>query len=401
MIKKRPLVFFSFFISLMFLVTAFPLWTADLAVPVLDLLTEGRWDADAESVVLQTSGEARIELSGGFKFGGNIAVGFFSNNLGYSDLSASDVVDSSATEVENIDNLATYLDNNTYLQFIGTEIVYRELFGRPDNTLSWFIGRSDTFASGEIFTRYFGTEPIATRYRGKRYFDSGFDGIHTVNGTGIGFGTGWGSSWNHTRFFLYQDGYMGDGIYSFDAASAFNLDTIKLESFIGATFPAANAGIYRAGFLFHYNPGIGGEFLAQIGVPRWEAPEPFSIGDFFFLFEPRIDLDPLKVILTLFWQPNYYLQTERNEGESANIHINFLLGDSPASTLSGGLETSFVVNTDWADPVSGKDQFEIRTSPYISLATPGVSWNFALDINLLPFDLGRMVVGIVNVKAVF
>jgi hypothetical protein len=278
--------------------------------------------------------------------------------------------------------------------------VYRELFGARGSSLSYFIGESATFASGDVFPTVFGSAPVATRYRGDRYFDSGYDGIHTVNGTGLSLGTNWGTEWNLTRLFLYQDGYLDKGTYSFDAWSAFNLDTIKIETFLGASFPEADAGVYRTGLFFHYNPGSSGEFLAEIGIPRWAAPASFGIGDFYFLFEPRIHLDPLTVILTLFWQPNYYLQTARAEGESVDIHINFLLGDSPESTVSGGLETSFVVNTDYAS-TSGEEQFEIVTTPYISLSTPGVSWNFALDVNLIPFDPETMVEGIINIKAAF
>ncbi len=375
------------------LITLTGLSAADLAVPQLELLTRGAWYPDTETVDLATMGNARIELSGGYKFGGNMALGFSSNDLSFL---SGDAADNAADAAE----LAAYLDNTTYLRFIGAEIEYRELFGFPGSTLSYFIGESVTFASGEVFPTVFGASPIATRYRGERYFDSGYDGIHTVNGTGLSLGSTWGTDWNLTRFFLYQDGYLDKGTYSFDAWSAFNLDTIKLEAFLGASFPEADAGVYRTGFLFHYNPGSSGEFLAEIGIPRWAAPASFGIGDFYFLFEPRIHFDPLTVILTLFWQPNYYLQTARDEGESVDIHINFLFGDTPDSTVSGGLETSFVVNTDYTS-TPGEEQFEIVTTPYISLSTPGVSWNFAVDVNLIPFDPETMIEGIINIKAAF
>lgn len=380
------------------LCSALQLPAADLTVPELDLLTRGVWNDATGSVDLSTIGNARIELSGGYKFGGNMALGFTSNDLGFLSGDAEDSISGSDAQAD-VNALAAYLDNTTFLRFIGAEIEYRELFGAPGTTLSYFIGETDTFASGDVFPELFGTAPIATRYRGERYFDSGYDGIHTVNGTGLSVGTGWGTDWNRTELFLYQDGYLGRGIYSFDAWSVFNLNSIQIETFLGATFPEGPAGLYRAGFLFYYNPGSTGEFLAEIGIPRWQAPDGFAIGDFYFLFEPRIHLDPLTVILTLFWQPNYYLQTEQAEGESADIHINFLFGDSPESTVSGGLETSFVVNTDYS--ATGDDQFEIVTSPYISLSTPGVSWNFAVDVNLIPFDPATLVEGVINIKAAF
>ncbi len=397
-------------IILCILFLTIPLTAADLTVPRLELLTRGSWDENSGSVILLNEGNASIDISGGYKFGGSLSIGFESSNLGNANVDAGDVVTgggTAPTNANNIDALAAYLDETTFLKFIGAEIEYRELFGKPDTSLSWFIGETDTFCSGEIFPLQFATYPVATRYRGKRYFTSGFDGIHTVNGTGVKVDTAWGTDWNRSSFYLYQDGYIGQdptanvkqGIFSFDGRSAFNFQSLKIEAFAGASFPTAAAGLYRGGFLFHYNPGIAGEFLAEIGVPRWAAPDPFSIGDFYFLFEPRIHIDPLTVILTLFWQPNYYLQATTTEGESADIHINFLFGDSPDSRVSGGFETSFVVNTDYV--TSGEDQFEIVTTPYFSLSTSGVSWNFALDVNLLPFDLATMFTGIISIKAVF
>lgn len=394
------------------LLLTIPLSGADLFVPQLELLTRGVWDDANSTVILSNEGNASIDISGGYKFGGSLSIGFESSNLGNADLTAGDVITETVpatadSNSSNISALAAYLDDTTYLKFIGAEIEYRELFGQADTSLAWFIGETDSFCSGDIFPLQFATATVATRYRGKRYFSSGFDGIHRVNGTGLKVDTGWGSEVNRTSFYLYQDGYVGQdstsnikqGVFSFDGRTAFNFESLKIEAFAGASFPTAAAGLYRAGLLFHYNPGSAGEFLAEIGVPRWAAPDPFSIGDFFFLFEPRIHIDPLTVILTLFWQPNYYLQTQTEEGESADIHINFLFGDSPDSRVSGGVETSFIVNTDYAS--SADNQFEIVTTPYLSLSTPGVAWNFALDVNLLPFDLASMFTGIISIKAVF
>jgi len=381
------------------LIPAISLYAADLTVPKLDLLTTGNWNQDTNRVDLITTAETKIAISGGYKFGGSLSLGFFSEDLGYLDQDASDVVEETATPQEDVDGLANYLDNNTYLRFQGAELTYRELFGSSNNDLTFFVGESDSFASGDVFMTRFGSADITTRYKGNRYFKSGFDGIHTVNGTGLRIGSSWGTDRNQTDFYFYQDGYLGTGIYSADAWTAFNLETIKFETFLGTSFPQKSSGIYRAGFLFYYNPGTTGEFLAEIGIPKWTAGEAFEIGDFYFLFEPRIHIDPLTVILTLFWQPDYYLQSETTEGESADIHINFLFGDPLQSTISGGLETSFIVNTDYQS--TDEDQFEIVTSPYISLGSPGISWNFACDVNLLPFHLETLVEGIIYIKAAF
>lgn len=376
---------------LLLLFSATLLSAADLSIPELNLLSTGEWDNDASTVTLQTQGDATLDISGGYKFGGSLSLGFSTDNLSYSGQDASDNAADTAS-------LAAYIDNQTYLQFQGAEVSYRELFGMESSSISWFIGETDTFCSGDIFPEHFASGEVSTRYQGQRYFQSNFDGIHSVNGTGMALRSGFGSQFNRSAIYLYQDGYLGEGVFSVDAYSAFSFDTIKLEAFAGSTFPKASAGLYRAGLFFHYAPGNRGEFLAEIGVPRWAAPEPFAIGDFYFLFEPRVKIAPLTVILTLFWQPNYYLQSETVEGESADIHINFLFGDSPESTLSGGLESSFIINTDYAE--TGDDQFEIVGTPYLSLSTPGVSWDFALDVQLLPFNLSSLVQGVISIKAV-
>ena len=149
-----------------------------------------------------------------------------------------------------------------------------------------------------------------------------------------------------------------------------NFDKIKLEGFLGASFPASNIGLYRGGFLFYYSPGKTGEFFAQVGVPQWNPTEAFDIDRLFFLFEPRIKLDPVTIILTLFWHPGYYLQEETVNTGSSDVHINFMIGNPETSTFSGGLEGGVTFNSS-----AVTDQFGVVVSPYISAVTSGVIWN--------------------------
>ncbi|MCK5198866.1 MAG: hypothetical protein KAR21_10970, partial [Spirochaetales bacterium] len=176
----------------------------------------------------------------------------------------------------------------------------------------------------------------------------------------------------------------------------FNFDKIKLEGFLGASFPAASSGLYRGGFLFYYSPGTKGEFFAQVGVPQWEPGEAFDIDRLFFLFEPRIKLNPVTIILTLFWHPGFYLQEQLPDTGSSDVHINFMIGNPETSTFSGGLESGVTFNSS-----ALTDQFNVVISPYISAVTSGVIWNIMLNTTLLPYSLSDMFEGVISVKAEF
>ena len=169
-----------------------------------------------------------------------------------------------------------------------------------------------------------------------------------------------------------------------------------MEAFLGASFPASSYGLYRGGFLFYYSPGTTGEFLAQVGVPQWNPAEEFTIDRLFFLFEPRIKLNPVTIILTLFWHPGYYLQEVTPDLGSSDVHINFMIGDPEISTFSGGLEGSVTYNSS-----AISDRFGVVVSPYISAITSGVIWNIMLNTNLFPFSVNDMFEGVISVKAEF
>lgn len=370
------------------------LGAADLTVPELELITRG--SSDGDSVFLNTRGRSEIQVSGGYKFGGSLLLGFESGDLSYAGSDPPSFADYGNQATFNA-ALTNYLDNQTTLEFQGAEITYRNLF-ESNTDMTYFVGRAARLASAEIFPDLFGSLPIATKYQGYLYFpDREYRGIHTVNGTGIGLSSSFGTEWNRSTLYFYQDSYLGEGYYSADAQFLANFEKIKMELFAGGSFPQGDYGLYRAGLLFYYRPAERGEFFTQIGVPYYKPLEEFNINNLYFLFEPRIHFNFVSVILTLFWHPGYYLMETTGEEGSTDIHFNLQFGNPLANPISGGIETNFNLNSQ----TGSTQDFNITTTPYLSAVTSGVVWNFMVNVNLLPFDLENMVEGVVGVKAEF
>jgi hypothetical protein len=382
-----------FLILAVLLAGAMTLPAADLTIPELELITRGTWEGS--SVRLTTRGQSEFKVSGGYKFGGSLFFGFKSNDLSYSGDAPPDYGDYS-DDVAYLGDLSSFLGNNTYLQFQGAHIVYRDLL--PSTDLTYFTGRNDRFASGELFPEYFGSAPLATRFQGFLYFpENEYRGIHTVNGTGVELSSSFGTDWSLTSLYFYQDGHLGAGKYSGDLSFAMDLGDLKLETFLGGSFPSGSYGVYRGGMLFYYHPSDKGEFFAQVGVPYWQPPARFSIDNVYFLFEPRVHFDPVSIMLTLFWHPEYYLMETTGDLGSADIHLNFRVGDPTENPLTGGVETNFTIDT----ATSFAQDFEIVTTPYLSAVTSGVIWNFMINVQLVPYSLSDMFEGVIGVKAEF
>ncbi|RKX84111.1 MAG: hypothetical protein DRP58_07710, partial [Spirochaetes bacterium] len=195
--KKKYSGIFIFLIILLFNLNA-----ADLDIPKMELIT--RSDIGPSTPILLTRGKIDLKIGGGYKLGGSLILGFDSADLGYSNADITDYDDSS-------ENLATYLSNQTYLQFQSAQVTIRDLFSTPTD-LTYFTGIADVFCSGDDFPAIFGSVPVATRYRGYLYFpDNEFDGIHTVNGTGLKLSSTFGSEKIVSSAFIYEDGYLGSG----------------------------------------------------------------------------------------------------------------------------------------------------------------------------------------------
>jgi hypothetical protein len=270
--------------------------------------------------------------------------------------------------------------------------------------MSWFIGTYDVLASGSEFPTSFGTSEIASAYRGFMYFPTGiqYDGIHQVKGTGLRLSSmlvpdklllilyAYQDSW-----FTYGLGVFEPGHWSGDLRVLANLESIKLEGFLGVSSePASVAGWYRAGFLFHASMKSL-EVLAALGLPKWDpVADPFSINLFYALVEPRLHLGLFNVAATFFWHPEYYHQELTGELGTFNVNLNLFFGDLSKTLTLGGLEG----NLDF-DSTSGSFSFVL--APYLSFATPGAVWKIKVNTRLWPFDVSDMLEGFVGIRASF
>ncbi|MFO7849446.1 MAG: hypothetical protein R6V67_05770 [Spirochaetia bacterium] len=405
MAQKRGLLFaLSAAVMILFLSPA-QLFSADLSVSELEFISRGEWNEDADSVVIDTRGMSEIRIGGGYKFGGSITLGFESGNLDYAGDEPPDLEDNKYNdgsggyeETAYLEDLSLYLDNRTSLDFLGAQATYRDL-GGEGTELSYFVGLADRLASGEDFPEHFGTLPFTTAYQGYYYFPRhAYRGLHRIRGTGLRFSTGFGKENHRSSFYLYQDGnpHLDPGTYSGDYRGQFSSESLQLEYFAGVTFPKGDYGIYRTGMLLYYSPSERGDFFAQVGIPWWEPMNRLNIEDFYFLFEPRIHFDPLSVILTLFWRPEYYSMAETGDSGDADINVNFLLGDPMENQVTGGIETNLKMDTK-----NISQDLSLSTSPYVRALAGGVIWNFSVNFNLYPFEPSNLAEGVIGIKAEF
>lgn len=359
---------------------------ANVTIPTFQLLTRGILEDSQFS--LQTAGQVEIDFGGGYKFGGRLSLALSENNLEEA---------TRPSDTYDPNNIETLL--NRSLRFQSASVVVRQMFGWPVDT-TYFIGEADRLLNGDVFPAQFGSDMIASDFRGLLYFPTGvvFDGIHVIDGTGIAVSTS--SAWQRVflQGALYQDAYLGAGKYSTDLRAAFNTPAFKAETFLGASFPVGDWGAYRGGILLFYDTGQGGEFLAQIGVPRW-APVTdgaLNIDDFFFLFEPRVHINILSIVLTLFWHPEYYLQAATGETTATDIIVRFIAGNVQENVVSGGLENGITLR-----PASNEEQLRISVTPFVSLNASGVIWDLKANVKVFPFALGDLLDVYVGIRTEF
>ena len=339
---------------------------ADLTVPEMELIT--RASVEDGSVVLDTVGDIDIAVEGGYKLGGSLTLGIESDRLG----SPASRPEPGATDAEIVD----YLDQAPYLFLKSAKISVSEAFGLPLR-VSYFTGETDTFANGDLFPRYFASAPVASLFRGYMYFPGQvvYDGLYTVNGTGLQLESDFGRPWNLLSFYTYQDNYLGRGQYSTDLRWAVNSDFFKLETFAGGSYPYGEYGMYHAGVLVGLMAKERGEFFAQVGIPRLAPGEDeLEIGLFYFLFEPRIHFGIGSLIFTFFSHPTYYKEyLTLPTGETGDMHtnVNLLFGKPEVTPLAGGLEGTIVYSDD--SDITG------IVSPYLSFITQGAVWRIKFN----------------------
>jgi hypothetical protein len=357
-----------------FLIAA-PLFSANITVPSLEIYSRA-WDNSG--FALDSYGDIELQLDGGYKFGGAMKFGFTSSSL----------------------ETAAF---NDVLAFKSVSVTLRELFGLPLD-FTYFIGQGDTFGTGEIFTPYFGTPLLSSRYPSYLHFPDAsaynfYQGIHTVYGTGGKFEFApLEKNWL-LSLYIYQDSspaFIDDTVSpavfssrqgSLDVRTAFNFEKVRLEAFLGATLPTSDSaiGYFRSGLFLHAGTEKI-EFLAEIGMPRWRPlDDAFGLDLFYLLVEQRLHLGSISIVPTLFWRPGYYQQEAIVPAQEAlDVNLDIQFHGKEESLISGGVEGNFVYQT---APTS---ETTAKAIPYIQLSTPGVVYKAQVNTKVWPFDLSDL-----------
>lgn len=378
----RPVQFFL--LVGLALLSAHTAFGADILVPRFELLTRGY--PEGGSLLLATRADIDLAVEGGYKFGGGI--GF----------SISDPVLEDSRDVPIIapSDVERRLERYPALEY--AEATVRSVFDTP-LSVTYFVGTTDTFGSGDDFPELFGTGLFATHYRGALYSYGStiYEGLYRVSGTGFELATAPLADTVAVSAYTYQDLRFDPGVYSSDLRARFNTERLKAELFGGATYPTSEAGLYRGGAMVFFDTGTAGEFFAQLGLPRydpWNDPA-VTLDDFYFLFEPRVRLNLFSVILTLFWRPEYHNQLATGDTGALDSNIRFQLGDYEQTRVRGGLETGLHYRPE------ASEQLEVDASPFISVTTAGVVWDFLVRATLYPFEYENSFEGYLGIRSAF
>ncbi len=385
MVECRKLVVRAGALVTFMLLSAFA-FPANIVVPSMEMITHGYYSGSSGPFILQTYGNMSLEVEGGYKFGGSIAFGL-NNKLNLEGLSPA--------------------SSSIPFSFLSASMTIRDVFSAP-LYFTYFVGLNDVFASGDGFAE-FGAPPIMTRYRGFLYFPSSnlevqpiYDGIYQVQGTGAKIEAIPSAEHVSLDMYVYEDTHpdqangavVNPGVYSTDFRFLLNWDAVKLEGFLGASISGTSPyGFYRGGLLF-YATNNNVEFLAQIGIPRWDpVVDPVGVNLFYLLVEPRLHLGIFSIVPTFFWHPAYYMQSAYPaEQGTFDVNLNMYFGSQSTSTFQGGMEENFQFH-------SYSGEFALRISPWVGFTTPGITWILKVNANLWPFNLNSLVDGFVGVQA--
>ncbi|TVQ40249.1 MAG: hypothetical protein EA384_03785 [Spirochaetaceae bacterium] len=350
---------------------------ADLRVPKLEIITRG-FVADG-SFQLSTLVDLEIALEGGYKYGADVGFRF---------------EDPAVETTDPTDPL-----DDQVLRFQYARAITRNVFGTTAN-LIYFTGSTDRFASGRELRQRFGTRPFDSDYYGFRYFPDRvrYDGIHGVRGTGIQLQGPTSSEFWSADLYLYQDQAVQPGVFSADARGMLNGTNLKLEAFAGATFPEAEAGVYRGGLLIFLDTDTGGEFLAQVGLPYWapwDSAVDLDLDSLYILLEPRIRLEHFGLFLTMFWHPRIYDQQFTGEEGLVDLNIKLLIGNPHRTAVYGGIDSGIYLAPDSADEI------RYTLSPFLRVATSGVLWDLTLRSRIYPFNLTDSFEALLGIRTEF
>ncbi len=356
-------------------------FASNVSVPSLDLITRGAMENG--NFVLHTVGKMDMIIEGGYKFGGEVMLGFDSQDI--------------EAQILNVSTSGLY--------FRSASVEIKDLFGIP-LSLAYFIGKTHNLCFGDGFERLLNKPRIAINYSGFMYFPSGpvYSGIHTIAGTGMNIGLAPVPNVLFFGLYAYQDSYLSDligpGCYSYDFRTLVDLGMIRFETFIGASIPVENYGYYRAGLLF-YAQGGPAEFITQLGIPKWDpVSDTFGIELFYLLFETRLNFGIISVIPTVFIHPKYYLQEVTNEAGYMDLNLNIRLGNLEEGIFACGIEGNFSFQKELIQSL------QIKTAAYANFATPGAIWTLKCNVKLFgdpsPWtNLDNMFEGFIGIQAEF
>jgi hypothetical protein len=393
---------------LLWIVPVFTLPGAEITVPRLELASRGA--SENGEFVVASNVAVDMSLNGGYKYGILLGLSFESANLGrafaYRNFDVGLLDSAAVVTAEDYNKLADRFNNRAALSFRIAKATARNLFSLPLE-LSYFVGLGDSFCSGEEFSSRYGLSNVETGFTGFFYFPKGiggnpyrrYDGLHAVQGTGFSFALTQGEHFT-PMFYLYQNipysraGALSEKTrYSGDFRGLFHGEKFNLEAFLGASGGTDEPPDLRGGVLAFFSSGSGTDFLIQCGIPGWVLSENFGIDNLYFLMEPRIDFGLIALHLTFFYHPLEYLhiKTEEERGK-ADINIKVFAREFGAVRFQGGLETTLGLKVDRAE------DFSLKISPFASLISDGLRWDFKLRFNPLaanrPEELIEVFAGI-------
>jgi hypothetical protein len=373
------------------------LFAAEVSVPRLEMATRGR--VEDGDFALASVISADVALNGGYKYnillGMNFETDDIAKALGYRNFSfgplAPEPAQVSGAEYNQlVHSVNDRFNNQAALSFRIARATVRNLFNRPLE-LSYFLGITDEFCSGDEFSLRFGTPSLGTAYRGFFYFPEGiggnmsrqYRGLHEVQGTGLSLAL---TRWEKVVpiFYLYENfpeisllaGGTGDSRFSGDARVLVGGEQVNIEGFYGMSLTTGMDLSLRGGLLAHFAPGNGVEFFLQGGIPNYNLGDDFSIDNFYFLLEPRLRFEKTAFYFTFFYHPLEYLhvRTDAERGR-ADINLKFIAGDVRSSGFHWGLETTLGLKLD------GMEDFFVKVSPLVSILSGGLQWDAKIRVD--------------------
>lgn len=371
----------SIILGAAFLAAGAALHAASVSVDPFELLSHGAYNESLGLFAVDSRLDFGLAFSGGDKFAGLLRLEYKSGSV-EDDLYQNGLTLTSAATTSDI---VAKLNAASGLSLRTAAVSAREIGGLPLEA-TYFVGYLGSICSGDDFVSLFGAAPFATALRGPLYYPNGvggdknlsYDGLDAVYGTGARLTLA--GDHKAAYLYLYQDSDLGAGNWTGDLRGLLDGEKIKLELFAGASYaPAASYGLYRGGLLFDYKPGSLGEFFAQVGIPRWDPSESFSINNFFFLFEPRVALGQTNLAITVFYHPSYYREKATDEKGALDLCVNLKLGNLTATGSQGGLSTLLEFRPLETAPLS------VDIAPYFSIVSWGLEWSMKLDLTVFPY----------------